>query len=242
MSLRRWALAVLIVAGVAVGCGPMSGGGGGIDPKLASIDQGKTFVRMAARVPGEAWDQDMAMATVSDDDPQLFHIALANSGSKAGRIRVREGSRTAEWSTQYFDSPSGGADITAAVRGSGWYSPTLGPGEHVEIGLIMHTTTISLNNTGTARVRGYADNTDEVAARVTSNTVPMVEPDIYLSLRDGTWTKNLKTQVREGQEIIVDVSVTNIGLQNGNIVVRALGDTTGWSVTAYQGATSQQNI
>ena len=76
-----------------------------------------TAARQTAEVRADA------RATVS------FWIRIENDGDFPDRFVLRETGHDARWLSRYFDAKAGGGDITGAVRGEGWTSRSLRPGE-----------------------------------------------------------------------------------------------------------------
>lgn len=56
-----------------------------------------------------------------------FLIKLQNDGDFSDRFLIKESGYDSQWIARYYDSPTGGNEITNAVRTSGWRSSSIAP-------------------------------------------------------------------------------------------------------------------
>ncbi len=66
-------------------------------------------------------------------DPAIYHIRITNDGDIPEKLLVGGTASDTMWKIAYYDSLSGGTDITSLIAYNMWSTPTLASGEFVEI-------------------------------------------------------------------------------------------------------------
>jgi len=211
------------------GCGVAGGRWRAADPRSADAVEPTTLAAVQVRKPGGRWSGEAA--SVAEGSPAVFHVRLVNVGEKAGRIRLREAALSVGWRARYFEGLSRRIEITDRVRDTGWYTPPLEPGQVVGVRLELAHPSAPAAGAGQVRLQAFADNVEAVLARA----VPAARPRPAVRLRrvgEGTWSRAVRMELREGVTGRVEVSVANEGPGAARMRVSLLCGGEGWGVRA----------
>jgi CSLREA domain-containing protein len=66
-------------------------------------------------------------------NPVTIEFRIQSDGIASDSFRVTAPNLPTGWTVRFFDAPTGGSEITSAVRGAGWNTPSLSPGNTVTI-------------------------------------------------------------------------------------------------------------
>jgi len=76
-----------------------------------------------------------ARGEVEPQGRAVYRVSAQNDQDAADTLRIKGPASNGRWDVRYLDA--GGRDITADVVGAGWLTPTLGPGDHTRIRVIL---------------------------------------------------------------------------------------------------------
>ncbi|MHB9134784.1 MAG: C10 family peptidase [Armatimonadota bacterium] len=106
----------------------------------------------------------------------VYHLKVQNDGNTSDRVTVTGIAGDSNWTVRYFDTLTGGNNITGQVTGSGWVTPllTAAGGHEMRVEVTPSTTTAggtSKNVQVTAKSQADAAKSDTVLTTTTTATV-----------------------------------------------------------------------
>ena len=158
--------------------------------------------------------------------PMLYEFRLTNKGSKPDQFRVTGPGETDGWGIRYYDSLvtgfKGGKDITAGVRGAGWLTPVLKPGESIEFRVDVRPT-VRARGGATHQVLLKAASTNDSsrvdAVKGSSRLMDRVIPEIRRRNFDASG--------------VYRMSITNEGNITDSFIVKAPASGNGWTARYF---------
>lgn len=153
------------------------GGGGTARPDLLVRNRGAAGWA-GDNTYSEGGDQSRSQ-TVAAGTSATYELRLQNDGTVADRCRLTAAAPASGANVAIFTGHVGGADITAAVTGSGWLSSELAPGAYIDLRMEV-TPAPSLSSAYAVRLVGTSvtDGTKlDVVLTETSRTVVSYQPD-----------------------------------------------------------------
>lgn len=155
-----------------------------------------------------------------------YEIKLTNSGSKPDRFRITGPDDSDGWGIRYYDSIvggfKGGQDISAAVKGAGWLTPVLKPGESFEFRLdVRPTAKVRGGSINHALVKATSTNdpTRSDTVRATTDEMNRIIPEIRRRNFDSSGTYLM--------------SITNEGNITDSFVVKGPRSGDGWTARYF---------
>ena len=225
-------LSVVLLALIPLACAPFGAkpGEASVVPVWANAGHALADIAVAPR-DGPAPD-GTAVARTAGKMPAGFHIRLVNRGNVAGRIRLAEGRRDDGWAARYYDHSESGLDITEHMRGKGWYTPPLAPGDEMVLRMAVLPLKAAPGSEGRIRLNAFADN--RASASAVTRVVATPEPKPYVGLQrtgETQWSDLVQGSVYDGEVLAGRVLIRNAGDAAGSLGLKLLGALDKWRVT-----------
>ncbi|MCK5578512.1 MAG: DUF11 domain-containing protein, partial [Planctomycetes bacterium] len=222
----------------------------------------KNFIEAAGAYIAEDINEDGTGQTkaqsVYTNETASYHIRITNDGNASDSFSVTGTAGGSGWTVKYFNSETGGIEITAAVTGGGWPTPGVLVTESYIIRLevspdptVPATDTINIY----VRARSSNDNTkaDTVKAVTTALATVRVDNEIKSNLIGDTYigdeifnldgTNQTGSRKAENDEwITYYIRINNDGNGSETFTVTGTGGGSGWSVSYYNALSGGTNI
>ncbi|MBN2378727.1 hypothetical protein JXM67_02860 [candidate division WOR-3 bacterium] len=193
---------------------------------------------------------------VDGGDTAVYYIMIQNDGDIPDEIIVTGDSSVSGWKVAYYNSLTGGTDITDEVTESGWLTGELSEDDNISIRaeIIPDDTVPSGSFFSILIISASSNDTTYVDAVRANAVVSNYQPDNHIKnsyesvyIGDNIYNVTGANQTEEqsigiGDTAIYHVMIQNDGPDEDSFKVTATPTGTGWDVKYYDGIQSEYDI
>ncbi len=195
--------------------------------------------------------------SVGMGETAIYELQLENDGVFADTFTITGPAGGTGWTVTYYNAHTGGTDITAAVTGAGWTTPSIAPGSSIDLRVEMSPDGSAPNGVAedvlvTATSDSYAMPPDAVKASTTRFDPYLVDvlvrnagetsyagDNVYNT--DGTGQTKAQT-VGSAVPAIYEMEIQNDGATSDRFIITGPAGGSGWTVRYYSAHASGTNI
>ncbi len=177
-----------------------------------------------------------------------YLLTIQNAGSASDTFTITGPPRVVDgWSVSYYDAATSGTNITNLVRGTGWPTPSLGPGESLTFRVEISPSAANAGQTKTLLITATSagDPSKLDAVKTATDCVIIYRPDLWAQFitdtsyvgdnvyNDDGAGQSASATVQRGSTATFHIWIQNDGTAKDSFIISGTAGNGLWSVQYY---------